>query len=236
MTLSHYRRTGMSPVRAGLGIVVVSLVVVYFGFTKHVPFTHGFRVRAVFASAVNIRPSSPVRIAGVNVGKVAAVSRYGGSDVALVTLDLAQQALPLHTDATLKIRPRIFLEGNFFVDLQPGSPTAPVLHEGATIPITQTSDPVQLDQVLTALDSGTRSDLQDLLVGYGQALNQPPSPTGAQSLNRSIHSSVPALRDSTIVAQALSGQQPRDVERLIASLGRVTRAVDQSEGSLRSGR
>ena len=34
--------------------------------------------------------------------------------------ELNDKARPIHKDATLKIRPRIFLEGNFFVDLQPG--------------------------------------------------------------------------------------------------------------------
>ena len=43
-------------------------------------------------------------------------------------------------DATAKIRPRIFLEGNFFVDLKPGSPGAPVLDAGDTIKVTQTAD------------------------------------------------------------------------------------------------
>ena len=31
-----------------------------------------------------------------------------------------KKGLPIHKDATIQIRPRIFLEGNFFVDLQPG--------------------------------------------------------------------------------------------------------------------
>ena len=29
------------------------------------------------------------------------------------------KGLPIHKDATIQIRPRIFLEGNFFVDVQP---------------------------------------------------------------------------------------------------------------------
>ena len=45
-----------------------------------------------------------------------------------------QAGLPIHKDATLKIRPRIFLEGNFFVDLQPGTPSAPTIDDGDTIP------------------------------------------------------------------------------------------------------
>ncbi len=50
--------------------MLIVAVVTYFGFTKHIPFKHGFRLKAVFATAVNIHPKSPVRIAGVDVGKV----------------------------------------------------------------------------------------------------------------------------------------------------------------------
>ena len=84
-------------------------------------------------------------------------------------------ALPIHKDATLKIRPRIFLEGNFFVDLQPGTPSAPTLDDGDTLPMTQTASPVQLDEVLTSLQSDTRKALQTVLDEYGSALTSKPT-------------------------------------------------------------
>ena len=62
-----------NPVRIGVVVLVLVAIGVYFGFTKRIPFKHGFRLKAVFSTAVNIRPSSPVRIAGVDVGKVSAV-------------------------------------------------------------------------------------------------------------------------------------------------------------------
>ena len=157
------RRRGMSPARAGAIVIVLVVLATYAAFTKHNPLHHGFQLKAVFSSAVNVSKNTPVRIAGVNVGTVEGIAHYQGSDTAVVTMSLDNGALPLHTDATLKIRPRIFLEGNFFVDMTPGSPSAPILQSGATIPITQTADPVQLDQVLSALNSDTRSNLQALL-------------------------------------------------------------------------
>ena len=50
----------------------------FLGFTKDIPFTHGFRVNAVFQSANSLRVNSPVRIAGVEVGKVKAIEPQGG--------------------------------------------------------------------------------------------------------------------------------------------------------------
>ena len=73
----------------------------------------------------------------------------------VVTMELNDDALPIHEDAELKIRPRIFLEGNFFVDLKPGTPVAPGARRAATRSAsTQTAAPVQIDQVLGTLQDG----------------------------------------------------------------------------------
>ena len=55
-------------------------------------------------------------------------------NAAVVTMEIDNKGLPIHKDATLKIRPRIFLEGNFFVDMQPGTPATPTLGDGDTLP------------------------------------------------------------------------------------------------------
>jgi phospholipid/cholesterol/gamma-HCH transport system substrate-binding protein len=239
-------RRGLSPVVAALALLVVVAIGLYFGFAKKLPFTHGLRMNAVFANANSIRPNSPVRIAGVNVGKVTEVARYKDTDATLVTFDLDAAALPIHKDATAKIRPRIFLEGNFFVDLQPGTPTSPTIGDGDTIPLTQTAAPVQLGDVLTSLPQDTRRSLQDVLRGYGDALVDPPSAaddaradpaargqSAAQSLNDNLDTAGPALRNLSIVNEALLGAHPDDVSTIIASLGSITQALGRNERQLR---
>ena len=238
-------RTGVSPVKAGAVLIVAALLITYFGFTKHIPFTHGYRLNAVFQNAVNIKSGSPVRIAGVNVGKVMGVDKAGGGDASEVKMELSNKALPIHKDATMKIRPRIFLEGNFFVDLHPGTPSSPTLSDGDTIPLTQTAAPVQLDEVLTALQSDSRTDLQDLLRSYGEALKHQPTAAedasqdpevrgkdAARALNLSLRYSGPALRDVSIVNQALLGTQAHDLSKLVDSFGKVAGALDTNEGAL----
>lgn len=239
-------RRGMSPVRVGIIATVVVVLITYFGFTKAIPFDHGYRLNAVFQTANSIRPNSPVRIAGVNVGLVTDVVRQPGTNAAIVKMEIDDAALPIHKDAELKIRPRIFLEGNFFVDLHPGSPAAPSLSDDDTVPITQTATPVQLDQVLTALQRPTREDLQTLLQNLGgsltdkpttlQDLQQDPSvrgKTAAEALNQALRYSPAALRDSSIVNQALLGTTPKDLPRLIASLGTVSGALNSNENQLK---
>ena len=48
----------------GAMAVLVAAVILFFGFTKDIPFTRGYQLQAQFESANSIRKSSPVRIAG----------------------------------------------------------------------------------------------------------------------------------------------------------------------------
>ena len=241
------RRAQRSPVTIGLISLVIILIITFLGFTKDIPFTKSFELKATFASANSIRPGSPVRIAGVNIGKVAKVDPSPGGDASVVTLQISKAGLPIHADATAKIRPRIFLEGNFFVDLRPGSPGSPELHSGDTLKITQTASPVQLDEVLTALQSDTRQDLKDVLDGLATALNSKPSKadnaqadpsargeTAAQSFN-DAYKDIPASERSTAqVFEAFLGQEPsRDVSRLIVGAARTSAALTLHEVQLK---
>jgi phospholipid/cholesterol/gamma-HCH transport system substrate-binding protein len=232
-----------NPIRFAIVFIIIVVVAVYFGFTKHIPFKHGFRLNAVFATAVDIKGKSPVRIAGVDVGKVSSIRREGNTG--LVSMELESRALPIHSDATVKVRPRIFLEGNWFVELLPGSPSAKTLSSGATLPITQTADPVQLDQVLDALNTDTRANLQNFLIGYGDGLTRKPnaeenaeqSPdvrglNGAQALNKATQRGPSSLRGTAVLNQAISGTEPHDLSKLVASIGKVAAALNVHEQQL----
>jgi virulence factor Mce-like protein len=241
------RRKQRSPAVIGLAALIVVVVAVFLGFTKDIPFTTPFEIRAVFQSANSIRVASPVRIAGVEVGKVKAVEPHPGSSTAVVVMQINKDGLPLHTDATAKIRPRIFLEGNFFVDLTPGSPAAPKLGDGDTIKVTQTATPVQLDEVLTALQSDSRQDLKTVLKGFNQALNSKPTSaqnrdsdpsargqTAAQSFNDAYDNIPAAERSSAQVFEALLGTEPdRDLARLIQGTARTAAALTRNENALK---
>jgi ABC-type transporter Mla subunit MlaD len=232
-----------NPVRFAIVLIVIIVVGVYFGFTKRIPFKHGFRLNAQFATAVNIKGKSPVRIAGVNVGKVTSIKRQGTT--ALVGMEIESRGLPIHSDATVKIRPRIFLEGNWFVELKPGSPSGNTLSSGSTLPITQSSDPVQLDQVLDALNTDTRANLQNFLIGYGDGLTRKPSAAdnaeqdpivrglnAAQALNDTYRRAPSSLRAGAVVSQATSGTETHDISKLVASIGKVAAALNVHEQQL----
>jgi len=223
------------PGNATIAIVFILVFTIgpYLAFTKHVPFTgYGYEVKATFSNSANIAKNSPVRIAGVDVGKVIATERDGDNTTITFTVD--SNGRPVHDDAFAAIRPRIFLEGNFFVDLDPGSPSAPEMDSGGTIPVSHTSTAVQIDEILTALQSPVRADLARLLESYGTALTHEPTAeedvtqlpevkgrSGAEALNGALRYGGDAGRYSAQVTNALLGTEQRDLARLVSGAGRA---------------
>ena len=55
----------MSKLRAGILALAVIGVFAFFGFTKANPFANPYELNAVFDNVNNLKPRSPVRIAGV---------------------------------------------------------------------------------------------------------------------------------------------------------------------------
>lgn len=233
--LRRIPKPNLSPVQVGLVWMAILGVAIFFAFTKANPFSHPYQLSAVFHTANNIQPTSPVRIAGVDVGKVDKVEPLAdGSGASRVVMSIDDKGLPIHSDAQLKIRPRIFLEGNYFVDLQPGSPSTPSLDDGSVIPINQTEAPVQLGQVLSALQSDTRQDLKTFLSEYGtKGLGGDRPGGGADAYNRAIPFMAPAFRDTSIVNQATLGTQPHDLSQLITGQQRTFAALSSDENSLK---
>ncbi|HEU5063869.1 MAG TPA: MlaD family protein [Solirubrobacterales bacterium] len=228
-------RFGWRPSNVTIAIVFILIFTVgpYLAFTKHVPFTgYGYELNATFSNSANIALNSPIRIAGVDVGKVIETKRDG--DNTEVTFTVEDAGRPIHDDAFAAIRPRIFLEGNFFIDLDPGSPSAPELDSGGTIPVSRTSTAVQIDEVLSALQSPVRADLARLLESYGLALTHEPTAaedatqlpevkgkTGAEALNGALRYGGDAGRYSAQVTNALLGTQQGDLARLVSGAGRA---------------
>jgi ABC-type transporter Mla subunit MlaD len=237
----------------GLIAIVVIAIASVLAYTKSLPWADPYEVTAVFDSAQNVRVKSPVRIAGVNVGEVTKVEHLdttgeelvaqsgedpatlpgpdedSGEAAAVVTMKLNEEALPLHEDARFKLRPRLFLEGNLFVDVKTGSPNAPETDEGHQFPVTQTSNTVQLDQVLTTLQSDVRGDLQTFLDQFGNALIKY---EGAEAFNELYRSSAGAGKYTSQVNNAILGERPHDLSGLIRNLDRVLRALGQNEATL----
>jgi ABC-type transporter Mla subunit MlaD len=235
---------GPGPTAVGIVVILLILAGLYLAFAKRIPFTdRGYELNATFSNAANIRPKSPVRIAGVNVGEVIDVERKG--ELAAVRFTVTEEGRPIHDDASVDIRPRIFLEGNFFLDLRPGSPSAPEIGDNGSIPLSRTGTAVQLDEILTALQSDSRLNLQLLLEGFGTGLTYLPTPvddqdqdpeiqgeSAATALNRTFEYGESAGRDTAIVNDALRGTTGDDLSKLIAGAGKAFSALADRERQL----
>ncbi len=240
------RRRRLSDVQAGLlvlalGALVLALVLVQRGGAPHQ------RIQAVVSHTAGLEEGSPVRVAGVDVGEVAAVREGPDGEDTVVVLELDEDAPRVRRDATLKIRPRLVLEGGFFADLRPGSPGERELAEDERLPRTRTAVAVQLDEVLGTLQADPRDHLRTALRGWGSALGSPPTSAedraaapeargedAATSLNDALRDAGPALRDSAVAAEALRGRAGGDATRLVAGLERAAGGLTRDRARLAS--
>lgn len=243
----RWAERGISPVKASLIGIVLLAVASYFIFTKQLPFTNHYTINAVVRNSNLLATGSPVRIGGVDVGKVTATGRYRNTNLAVVTMQIDDRSQEIHSDATIAIRPRLFLEGNFYVQLSPGTPSAPALADGGTIAVDHTSGPVQIDQLLSALPADIRHRLQQALQGLGQALDTKPTLadarhldpavrglTGAQALNKTFDTSAQSLRDSAMVSDALTGTGGKQLSQVISGFARASQGLARADGQLTS--
>jgi phospholipid/cholesterol/gamma-HCH transport system substrate-binding protein len=236
------RRRGLSRFAAGLIGTVLVVGFSYGAYTKFAnPFANPYVAHVIFSNANGLKQDSLVRIAGVNVGKVVSVSPVAGCKsadntgvepqctAADVTMQLQGNGLPLHKDATFWIRPRIFLEGNFFIQATQGTPEAPIAPSGYVFPVQQGKGSVQFDQLLTSLQSDTRTNLQILLQQYGYAVKQ-----GGPDYNASIAYWTPAYEYGSEVSHDTLGTQPHDLSNWIDKSGVVNGALDAHPQNLKN--
>jgi virulence factor Mce-like protein len=231
------RKKPINPLVVAAIVIVLALLGTYWAFTRSLPFlSHPFTMNAVVRNSVDIIPGSPVRIAGIDVGKVTGTESDGS--FTKVSFTVGSEALPVHSDATATIRDRLFLEGGYYIQLDPGSPSAPAAHSGFTIPLSNTAYPVQFYQVLSTFDLAARQSLENTLTtlneGFGAPAGQTPtaSNSGAGGLKASIPQLAPTLKDIAWVTQGLRGTNPGEVARLLSSASSVTTTLAASSTQL----
>jgi phospholipid/cholesterol/gamma-HCH transport system substrate-binding protein len=117
----------------------------------------------------------------------------------------------IHTDATALLRPKTGLK-DMFLEVSPGSHSAPVAKGGFTIPVQNTLPDVNPDEIYGALDADTRAYLQLLVDGAGQGLKG--RGTDLQEVFRRFE---PTHRDLARVTEQVATRR-QNLRRLISSL------------------
>lgn len=126
--------------------VVLGCLVVVFG---QIRFESTTSFRAVFTSVSGLRSGDFVRVAGVEVGKVADVTIVD-NDRAAVGLDVgAGYVVTSSTTATVRYQN---LVGDRYLELADGPGDAVPMDEGATIELERTSPALDLDQLIGSFE------------------------------------------------------------------------------------
>src|SRR5438874_5114058 len=115
----------------------------------------GWQFKASFGEATQLAQEADVRISGVPVGKVKAIT-FSKTGRAITTIEMNRKYAPIPADSRAILRQKTLL-GETFVELTPGSPTAPKLKEGAQLPAANVSPTVELDEIFRAFDAKTRA-------------------------------------------------------------------------------
>jgi phospholipid/cholesterol/gamma-HCH transport system substrate-binding protein len=134
-----------------IGLAAVAFLAVRVGggrLALSAPSTHTMQAR--FTNASGLKPGSTVRVAGVPVGDVTAVTLKHDDMVALVTLRI-DSSLKLDDDTSAAVRSSGLI-GEKFISLKPGSSGTP-LNPGSVIVDTESA--VDLEDIIARFAFGS---------------------------------------------------------------------------------
>jgi ABC-type transporter Mla subunit MlaD len=214
-------------VSLGAAGVIVAVAMLYIGYNSpnSIPGRSYYTINAHFKNADNLTSSYQVRIGGRLVGQVLRPRVEDGQGV--VDLQLQTDIKPLLSDTTLKVRPRSPV-GVRFVELHPGTEGHP-LKDGDSIPASQTSVTVQIDEALSTLDAPRRRKAQVFLNELGKGFL-----SRGEDINESIKAAPPTLSNLDQVAGAVNGVD-RGVERFVAGSNAAAAAADPVREDIATG-
>ena len=170
-----------------------------------------YHVKAVFATGSQLVTGDDVTIAGLRVGRVDALAP--GAKGTEAVLAIHPQFAPMFDDARAVIKAKNLL-GETYIELARGS--APrKLADGGTIPLEHTLTPVELSQVLQALNPSVRDHLVLLINSLGDAF----AGRGGD-LNTQAGDLKQLAGDLVVISQTLVDNQ-QHFDRLLQSLAKI---------------
>src|SRR5438128_4567696 len=188
------------------------------------PWSNEFALSAQFTSANGLVPQAEVRVSGVHVGTVIAITDAGGGD-ALVRMAL-QPGIQLRQDTRAVIRPKTLL-GEKFVELvrQQGS-TQGYLASGAMIPKAQTGQAIEIDDILNAMDAPTRKSMSESFRQLGIALDGRQQDIGAAL--PPLDATMTNLRPLARVGES----RQQELDRILTNLNTIMQALADEQDQL----
>ncbi|HUO72413.1 MAG TPA: MlaD family protein [Solirubrobacteraceae bacterium] len=204
------------------------LLFLWISFGGSIPLApQGYRLNAEFKEAVQLAQESDVRISGVSVGKVIAVSLDRRTGLTKAVLQIDHQYAPRPADTRAILRQKSLL-GETYIELSPGSANAPTLPDGGTLPPAQIAPTVQLDQILSTFDPATRKAFQVWMQQGGVALTN-----RGEDFNAAFAALFPFATNVDSVLSVL-GRDSAATSALLSNGGQVFGALAQSPAELQT--
>jgi phospholipid/cholesterol/gamma-HCH transport system substrate-binding protein len=202
------------------------LLFLWLAFGGSIPLKpKGYEVKLPFKEATSLANEADVRISGVPVGRVKTV-KLARNGLNIATIQLDAKYAPLPADARAILRQKTLL-GETYVELTPGSRTAPKLKEGGTLAAAQVSPTVELDEIFRLFDDKTRQGFQVWMQSLAEGV------TGrGQDLSDAFGNLAPFAGDTNDLLKILVTQQGA-VQRLVRNTGEVFSALSERRGQLR---
>ncbi|MFC4147375.1 MCE family protein [Micromonospora mangrovi] len=212
--------------RRPLAVATALLVAVAGGAVALRGGTPDRRVVAWFTRAVGVYPGSDVRVLGVRVGEVFAVTPQGRAVKVTMTYD---PEVEIPADAQALIVPPSVVSDRY-VQLTPAYAGGPTLGDGTEIPLSRTVAPMEIDDIYQALDEFNRT-LGPQGANRDGALSDLVA-TGRANLagnGQNLHDTLDGL--SRALTTLSDGRQ--DLFGSVANLQRFTTALARSDQQVR---
>jgi virulence factor Mce-like protein len=211
-----------NPVLVGAVTTLVVIVAVFLAYNANngLPFVPTRQFNVQLENGSNLVKGNEVRAGGFRVGVISdikAATVTSGKTVAVFKLKLDKKIGDVPADSTIDVRPRSAL-GLKYLQLTKGT-SHRFLQDGDTIPLAQTTVPVQFDDLFKLFPKQTRDAAQDNLVGFGNAF------TGrGTDLNTTIAQLPRFFGYLAPVAANLASPQT-DIARFFREIGRTVAVV-----------
>jgi phospholipid/cholesterol/gamma-HCH transport system substrate-binding protein len=190
-----------SPLLIGALTTLIVVVAVFLSYNANngLPFVPTYDVKVELPEASGLQPSNQVRIAGTRVGIVGSLEPHQnprtGRLTAIATLKLEKKVQPLPADTKAVVQ-SVSAVGLKYLQLEKGS-ARQTLKAGQTIPIAQTREPVDIEELFNMFNKPTRTaikintnNLGDGLAGRGPGINN-----AIHELRPLVTDAVPVLRN-----------------------------------------
>jgi phospholipid/cholesterol/gamma-HCH transport system substrate-binding protein len=182
-----------------------------------------YKVKAVMPTVASLVRGARVTMSGAEVGKVTKVSRQGLG--AVVELQLTDGGVfPLPKDSTVRVRQRTPV-GENYISIDPGT-SKQTLPAGATLPLSQGEEFVDVDQILSTLHGRTQRRARELVQSLGRALDG----RGGQ-LNAIVGGLTGTIIPTADVVH-IAHTDRRQVADLVRRLGQLTAGIGERDAAI----